>query len=187
MTTWKADYNLKFARASVGEAKRLMGTKMEGQEVENALNRLNIREEPPLSDLPTHFDSRTNWPECSQVIGHIRDQADCGSCWAFGSTEAFNDRKCISTGGQVTIPFSTQDTTSCCNMFGGCFGSSGCNGGIPAEAWSYFVNTGVVSGGGYEDNGKGDTCFPYQLPKCNHHVNGPYPNVSVYLSYNTAM
>lgn len=38
----------------------------------------------------------------------------------------------------------------------------------------YFVNTGVVTGGLYADNGKTDSCYPYQLPPCNHHVEGSY-------------
>lgn len=97
------------------------------------------------------------------------------SCWAVSSTEAFNDRKCITTGGEFLTELSAQDTTSCCNLFGGCFGSQGCNGGMPAEAWQYFTKNGLVTGGEYDSIGKGESCFPYQLPNCNHHEGGPYP------------
>lgn len=31
-------------------------------------------------ELPTNFDSRTNWPKCP-TIREIRDQGSCGSCW----------------------------------------------------------------------------------------------------------
>lgn len=61
----------------------------------------NYQEKPKLmgsirSDLPDEFDSRTNWPNCP-TIQEIRDQGSCGSCWAFGATEAMSDR--VSTLG----------------------------------------------------------------------------------------
>ena len=33
------------------------------------------------ADLPDSFDSATLWPSCS-MIGNVRDQSACGSCWA---------------------------------------------------------------------------------------------------------
>lgn len=38
-------------------------------------------------EIPVNFDARTAFPECASVIGRVRDQSDCGSCWAFASTE----------------------------------------------------------------------------------------------------
>lgn len=37
-----------------------------------------------------------------------------GSCWAFGSTEAFEDRRCIAT--KVDQEFSVMDTAGCCKV-----------------------------------------------------------------------
>ncbi len=105
-------------------------------------------------------------------------QSDCGCCWAFGSTEAFNDRLCIVHN--VTVLLSTEDTCSCCNSNNGCDGSSGCDGGFTEDAFNYFAKTGVVTGGDYQAIGKGDSCFPFQLESCDHHEGGPYtpcPNV----------
>jgi cathepsin B len=83
-----------------------------------------------------------------------------GSCWAFGSTESFEDRRCISTGEDIL--FSTEDTLSCC---GGMM--MGCNGGNPSASWGWFASTGVVTGGDFGGGG----CQPYNFPPCSHHVN----------------
>lgn len=106
------------------------------------------------------------------LFRHSASQASCGSCWAVSSTETFQGRLCIATKGAVALELSAQETTSCCNLFGGCFGSSGCDGGIPSEAWQYFVKTGLVTGGDYGSN---EGCFPYQLPQCAHHVQSKLP------------
>jgi len=116
--------------------------------------------------LPTDFDSRTQWSKCT-VISKVRDQSSCGSCWAFGSTETFEDRRCIATGEDVE--FSTEDTAGCCKGLL-CGLSMGCNGGQPGAALSWMSRTGVVTGGDYTDIGTGSGCKPYTLAPCAHHV-----------------
>merc|ERR1712072_559606 len=93
-------------------------------------------------DLPASFDAREQWPKCASTINHIRDQANCGSCWAHGTTEAFNDRLCIATKGEFMKPLSVSDTTACCN--GIACQSFGCNGGQVGTPWAWFTRTGVV-------------------------------------------
>ena len=39
-----------------------------------------IEVEEEEDDAPESFDFRTQWPDC---VGEIRNQASCGSCWAF--------------------------------------------------------------------------------------------------------
>lgn len=120
------------------------------------------------ANIPDSFDTRLNWPNCVNIVGHVRDQSNCGSCWAFGSTEAFNDRYCIKTGDNVTL-FSTTQTLACCSGVR-CGMSQGCNGGQPGSAWKWFTTDGVVSGGDYGDN---LTCESYPFPQCAHHVEPP--------------
>ncbi len=52
----------------------------------------------PSDSLPAEFDGRVQWPSC---IHPILNQGDCGSCWAFGATQALADRFCIGSNGQV--------------------------------------------------------------------------------------
>lgn len=105
-----------------------------------------------------NFDARVQWPKCESVINHVRDQSNCGSCWAHGTTEALNDRICIATNGEFTTLLSVADTTACCD--GNSCDSFGCNGGQVSNPWDWFKFNGVATGGDYGTSG---TCFNYTL------------------------
>lgn len=113
-------------------------------------------------DLPLNFEPKDKWPKCTN-IQHARDQSNCGSCWAHGTTEALEDRLCIKNGpGQV---LSVADTTGCCGFID--CSSMGCDGGQIGTPWDWFINTGVVTGGDQCDE---SLCYPYTMPQCAHHV-----------------
>lgn len=88
------------ANLSIEEIKGLFGAlpenPYEGLELVNEL-------EDPNYVAPASFDARTQWPN---YIHEIRDQGRCGSCWAFGATEALSDRFTIATNGAVNLDFS---------------------------------------------------------------------------------
>jgi len=60
------------------------------------------------------------------------------------------------------MKYSPEDTAFCSDAGFGCSGGN--------SAWDYFQDTGVVTGGDYTDIGSGDTCYPYSLAPCAHHV-----------------
>jgi len=147
------------------EVAALCGSFLEGdQGYRGPENFFNLLEDAP-GEVPAEFDVREQWPQCAEVSGHIRDQSACGSCWAFASVEAFNDRLCIATG--ATKLLSTEDATANCNLWHLCF-AFGCNDGNPASAWGWFKRVGVVTGGDYADKGTGASCAPYSLPPYQH-------------------
>lgn len=161
-SSWTAHMSPRFETATLGDIKKLCGTVMKGEP--NFLQ-LPVNNATLLRNdaIPSDFDSRKAFSKCADVIGRIRDQSSCGSCWAFGSTEAFNDRHCIATGDQTI--FAADDTNACCSGFT-CGLSMGCGGGQPSAAWRWFKSTGVVTGEDYGENG----CRPYSFPPCAHHV-----------------
>jgi len=147
---WKAGLNKgsTLTGKTLDEIKRLMGVKR------NPAIKLPEKHVDVLdpSALPTNWTAMQQWSNCSS-IGHILDQSACGSCWAFGSTEAASDRTCIWIGKPLEL--SEQQMNSCCTSCG-----DGCGGGDPGAAWQYYVQTGLVT----------QQCDPYTLPSCDHHL-----------------
>ena len=92
--------------------------------------------------LPEAFDSRVAWPGC---IGPIRNQGQCGSCWAFGAVESLADRTCIASGGSVNITLSAESLLQCDTA------DEGCNGGYLDNAWEGLVSRGALE----------ESCDPY--------------------------
>lgn len=176
-STWTAHMSPRFHEHSMENVQHLCGTIIDPEVMRHLPDRDLVHPDEALSgfssqDIPEEFDSRTGFPECASVIGHVRDQANCGSCWAFASTEAFNDRLCIASKGKFTTLLSPMDTVNCCGFFK--CASMGCNGGQPAMAWKFFKTNGVVTGGDYQDIDSGSTCLPYKFESCSHHVEDPY-------------
>jgi len=156
-TTWKAGKN--FANYSEAYITSLLGV---AEDNDNSL--LPVKAYYADVTIPETFDAREKWANCP-TIQEIRDQGSCGSCWAFGAVEAMSDRICIHSNGQQIVEISAENLLACCTACG-----QGCKGGYPAQAWSYYVKTGLVSGGLY---GSKQGCQPYTIAACEHHVEGP--------------
>jgi cathepsin B len=154
-TSWTAALPMRVS--TTDETRRYLGAFLPGDARYRAPSVKEFSE--TLSAVPASFDARTQWPNCTG-IAEVRDQSSCGSCWAFGSVDSFQDRACIATG--LDIRYSPEDTAFCSDA------GDGCNGGN--TAWDWFQLEGVVTGGKYDDIGKGDSCLPYSLAPCAHHV-----------------
>lgn len=79
-----------------------------------------------------------------------------------------SDRICIHSNETEIIRISADDLVSCCGIKCG----FGCYGGIPENAWKYWLNVGIVTGGLYDSK---DGCRPYEIPPCEHHSKGSLP------------
>lgn len=167
-SSWKAGRNVRFEGATLKDAKLLMGTK-QNTDPETFLPYKPLEK---TVELPAEFDWRTD-PRAANCpsVKEVRDQANCGSCWAFGSVEAMSDRICIASNGTDRSHLSAEHVVSCCHLL-----DMGCNGGIPATVYHYYHYDGIVTGGNYGDK---SMCYSYQLEPCAHHSVSPkYANCS---------
>lgn len=173
---WTAKAHPRFASEAPGASKPLLGAKGDQKlEVAAAIARGEMEVYTPLVNMsiPDSFDSATNWPDCAKIIGDIRDQSNCGCCWAFGGAEAASDRMCIASKAEMLFPLSAQDV---------CFNSNydGCDGGDISTPWTYIRRKGAVTGGQYKGTGPFGSgyCSDFSLPHCHHHGpqgDDPYP------------
>lgn len=170
-STWVAEVPPRFANLSLASIARLCGA-LQGGDI------LPEKTYPALQagDIPEEFNPAKQWPECADVLDEVRDQSACGSCWSFGTVSAASDRWCIATNGKQKPHFSARDLLSCCSNCG-----YGCEGGYPSSAWSWLANTGVVTGGNFNNT---EQCVSYPFPNCQHHCTGPYPDCST-MSFDT--
>jgi cathepsin B len=126
---WRADFSKQFYNMTIREARRLTGTFVDLPD--DALPRKSF---DARVDLPDVFDARKQWPN---AIHPIRNQLQCGSCWAFAATEVLSDRFAIQNS-DIDVILSPQQLVSCDNKDG----NMGCQGGYPIRAWKYMKQTG---------------------------------------------
>jgi cathepsin B len=139
--TWVAGENDVFKGKTISQIRHMFGAYL--LDKENNLPKFSYNISGAA--LPDAFDSRTQWPQC-RTIGNIRNQGQCGSCWAFSATEVMSDRYCIASQGRINKLLSPQDMVSCDS------GDYGCQGGYLQKLWQYYEATGTVT----------DACFPYK-------------------------
>jgi len=110
-------------------------------------------------------------------ITAVKDQGQCGSCWAFSATEATESFYfLINTTGHQLYDLSAQQVTACTYNY------NGCNGGWPYDGYT----NGIIKRQGEDDNAD----YPYDIPQagnCKFGATGkadkPYAWLTTYKSY----
>jgi C1A family cysteine protease len=92
------------------------------------------------SSVVSSIDWRTK-----NAVSSVKDQGQCGSCWAFSSTGAAEGAWAISTGKLLDL--SEQQVVDCAT--GISYGSYGCNGGQMTGAFKYMISNGQCSESSY--------------------------------------
>jgi len=84
-------------------------------------------------------------------VSPVKDQGQCGSCWAFSTVAHLESMNLIAGNKQAT--YSEQQLVDCDTAT-----NQGCNGGLMHTALAYFAKQGVEGDANYEYTASDDTC-----------------------------
>jgi cathepsin L len=122
------------------------------------------------SQLPESVDWRGHVPS---IFTGVKDQGQCGSCWAHAATENLETHWALLTGELYTL--SQQEVTACAPNTHDCGGTGGCGGSIAELAYKYWSTEGVVQEWAYPYTafyGTTGTCAITGIPKVDVNVTG---------------
>lgn len=107
----------------------------------------NVEETNEVKQTPTSVDWRQQG-----AVNPIKNQGQCGSCWAFSATAAVEGIWKIS--GHTLISFSEQQLVDCSTSYG----NQGCNGGLMDNAFKYINAKGQETEATYPYKAVQGTC-----------------------------
>jgi len=142
--TWTVELN-KFADLSIGEFKNIyLGYKPELSRTQNHISLYDMK-------VGAYPSGSIDWVAKGAVTG-IKDQGQCGSCWAFSTTGSVEGIVQITYNHLTSL--SEQELVDCA----GSFGNQGCNGGLMDNAFKYVERNGLCTEAAYPYTGRDGTC-----------------------------
>jgi len=126
---------------SLEQKKALCGTEIRF-DLEEAKSTIPV---PEITGLPAHFDWRDN---AGNWVTPVKDQASCGSCWAFSVVGAFEAVIKLALGDPGFDPDLSEQ-----GLVSDCYPAADCNGSFGMWGPQFFLrNNGTVD----------EACYPYE-------------------------
>lgn len=120
------------------------------EEMSKLMNLQVPRQSSTAKFIPAVNAQPVDWTE---MWATVKDQGQCGSCWAFSATAAFEARYALAQGQKtVTTLFAEQELVDCDPK------SYGCNGGWMDNAFEYLETHGFCTEAQYPYTARDGTC-----------------------------
>ena len=100
-----------------------------------------------LGSLPQNF----SWVD-KKAVTHVKDQGECGSCWAFSTTGSMEGAHC--KDGNFLLSLSEQELVDCDRGDG----NNGCGGGDMLTAMDWSETHALATEADYPYKGTNGTC-----------------------------
>lgn len=111
------------------------------------------RSRPKRSIDTTNYPPSLDWRQRG-VVTPVKNQGQCGSCWAFSATGCLESHWALKTRQLLTL--SEQQLVDCA----GDFDNDGCRGGLPSFAFEYIRHVGgIMSDKAYPYTAKDGVCM----------------------------
>lgn len=139
---WKMGVN-QFADLTPAEFKTYLGLKPRDN---SYIRSQNVEELPPAASNDVDWVSKG-------AVTPVKDQQQCGSCWAFSTTGSVEGAVFLSNGNLNSV--SEQQLVDCA----GSAGNQGCNGGLMDDAFNWIIsNKGIGSEASYPYTARDGRC-----------------------------
>jgi len=122
-----------------------------------------------VDDLSVNATS-INWATAGYVTA-VKNQASCGSCWAFSTTGALESALIINGAATQSVDLSEQQLVDCSTT------NSGCKGGLMDRAFKYIKNNKIVTNAAYPYTATKSSCDKADITGTKYTLSG-YTDVS---------
>jgi len=93
-----------------------------------------------------------DWRTVTGAVGAVKNQGQCGSCWAFSTVASLETSYFLKNNSFVS--FSEQELVDCATSYG----NHGCNGGLMPFAYEYIIDNQITTEDAYPYRGTEGSC-----------------------------